>query len=81
MIATPTGLSLLLASALFLSGCASGPGPVKPAEPLPPVVQAVPKKPPVLGLVLRVKHGTELLQEGHLPPQEPWLSMPNTGSW
>ncbi|MFY8207311.1 MAG: VOC family protein [Arenimonas sp.] len=23
----------------------------------------------------------ELLQEGHLPPQEPWLSMPNTGSW
>ncbi len=21
----------------------------------------------------------ELLQEGHLPPQEPWLSMPNTG--
>ena len=24
----------------------------------------------------------EILQEGdHLPPQEPWLSMPNTGSW
>lgn len=23
----------------------------------------------------------ELLQEGRLPPQEPWLSMPNTGSW
>ncbi len=23
----------------------------------------------------------ELLQEGHLPPQEPWKSMPNTGSW
>jgi len=24
----------------------------------------------------------ELLQEGEpLPPQEPWLSMPNTGSW
>ena len=23
----------------------------------------------------------ELLQEGHLPPQEPWQSMPNTGSW
>jgi lactoylglutathione lyase len=24
----------------------------------------------------------ELLQAGeHLPPQEPWLSMPNTGSW
>lgn len=23
----------------------------------------------------------ELLQEGHLPPQEPWASMPNTGSW
>ncbi len=22
-----------------------------------------------------------LLQEGHLPPQEPWKSMPNTGSW
>jgi len=23
----------------------------------------------------------ELLQEGHLPPQEPWVSMPNTGHW
>lgn len=23
----------------------------------------------------------ELLQNGHLPPQEPWASMPNTGSW
>jgi len=23
----------------------------------------------------------ELLQDGHLPPQEPWQSMPNTGSW
>ena len=23
----------------------------------------------------------ELLQEGNLPPQEPWASMPNTGSW
>ena len=23
----------------------------------------------------------ELLQEGDLPPQEPWLSMPNIGSW
>ena len=23
----------------------------------------------------------ELLQGGRLPPQEPWLSMPNTGSW
>lgn len=23
----------------------------------------------------------ELLQEGHLPPQEPWVSMPNSGSW
>lgn len=23
----------------------------------------------------------ELLQEGHLPPQEPWASMPNTGTW
>ncbi len=23
----------------------------------------------------------ELLQEGHLAPQEPWASMPNTGSW
>ena len=23
----------------------------------------------------------ELLQEGHLPPQEPWVSMPNTGVW
>jgi lactoylglutathione lyase len=23
----------------------------------------------------------ELLQEGHLAPQEPWVSMPNTGSW
>ena len=23
----------------------------------------------------------ELLQEGHLPPQEPWASMPNSGTW
>lgn len=23
----------------------------------------------------------ELLQAGHLPPQEPWASMPNTGVW
>lgn len=23
----------------------------------------------------------ELLQEGHLPPQEPWASMPNVGEW
>lgn len=23
----------------------------------------------------------ELLQAGHLPPQEPWASMPNMGSW
>jgi lactoylglutathione lyase len=23
----------------------------------------------------------ELLQEGHLPPQEPWVSMPNSGVW
>jgi len=23
----------------------------------------------------------ELLQEGHLPPQEPWVSMANTGVW
>lgn len=23
----------------------------------------------------------ELLQDGHLEPQEPWASMPNTGSW
>lgn len=23
----------------------------------------------------------ELLQEGNLPPQEPWASMPNTGHW
>ncbi len=23
----------------------------------------------------------ELLQEGHLPPQEPWASMANTGNW
>lgn len=23
----------------------------------------------------------ELLQDGTLPPAEPWLSMPNTGSW
>ncbi len=23
----------------------------------------------------------ELLQEGVLPPREPWASMPNTGSW
>jgi lactoylglutathione lyase len=23
----------------------------------------------------------ELLQNGHLPPREPWVSMPNTGQW
>jgi lactoylglutathione lyase len=23
----------------------------------------------------------ELLQDGHLPPQEPWAGMENTGSW
>ena len=23
----------------------------------------------------------ELLQDGHLPPQEPWISMPNVGTW
>jgi lactoylglutathione lyase len=23
----------------------------------------------------------ELLQDGHLPPQEPWVSMSNTGKW
>ncbi len=23
----------------------------------------------------------ELLQDGNLPPQEPWASMPNTGNW
>ena len=23
----------------------------------------------------------ELLQDGHLPPQEPWMSMANTGTW
>ncbi|AUW56736.1 lactoylglutathione lyase [Sphingobium sp. SCG-1] len=23
----------------------------------------------------------ELLQDGHLEPAEPWVSMPNTGSW
>jgi len=23
----------------------------------------------------------ELLQDGHLPPAEPWASMPNTGKW
>jgi lactoylglutathione lyase len=23
----------------------------------------------------------ELLQDGHLPPREPWASMPNTGQW
>jgi lactoylglutathione lyase len=23
----------------------------------------------------------ELLQDGHLPPEEPWVSMPNSGSW
>ena len=23
----------------------------------------------------------ELLQDGHLPPAEPWASMPNSGSW
>ena len=23
----------------------------------------------------------ELLQDGHLPPREPWASMPNAGNW
>jgi lactoylglutathione lyase len=23
----------------------------------------------------------ELLQDGHLPPEEPWASMPNSGEW
>ncbi|MBS0515606.1 MAG: VOC family protein [Proteobacteria bacterium] len=23
----------------------------------------------------------ELLQDGHLPPREPWVSMPNSGAW
>jgi lactoylglutathione lyase len=23
----------------------------------------------------------ELLQDGHLPPREPWASMPNSGTW
>ena len=23
----------------------------------------------------------ELLQDGHLPPRDPWASMPNTGGW
>ena len=23
----------------------------------------------------------EILQDGHLPPREPWASMPNTGTW
>ncbi|MCH2487947.1 MAG: lactoylglutathione lyase, partial [Erythrobacter sp.] len=23
----------------------------------------------------------ELLQDGHLPPREPWASMENTGTW
>lgn len=27
------------------------------------------------------KISIELLQNGHLPPQEPWASMPNTGEW
>ncbi len=28
------------------------------------------------------KHSIELLQKGNaLPPQEPWVSMPNTGKW
>ena len=27
------------------------------------------------------KISIELLQHGHLPPREPWASMPNTGSW
>jgi lactoylglutathione lyase len=28
------------------------------------------------------RHSTELLQKGApLPPQEPWVSMPNTGKW
>jgi lactoylglutathione lyase len=27
------------------------------------------------------KISIELLQDGHLPPKEPWASMPNTGAW
>lgn len=27
------------------------------------------------------KVSIELLQDGHLPPAEPWASMPNTGAW
>ncbi|WP_206484268.1 VOC family protein [Thalassotalea sp. G2M2-11] len=42
-------------------------------------------RPPRCGHMAFVKSpdgiSVELLQEGHLPPQEPWLSMENTGSW
>ena len=43
-------------------------------------------RPPRDGMMAFVKSpdniSVELLQEGEaLPPQEPWLSMPNTGSW
>ena len=43
------------------------------------------RRPPRDGHMAFVKSpdgiSVELLQEGHLPPREPWASMPNTGSW
>lgn len=42
-------------------------------------------RPPRCGHMAFVKSpdgiSIELLQEGHLPPKEPWASMKNTGSW
>lgn len=42
-------------------------------------------RPPRCGHMAFVKSpdgiSIELIQKGDLPPQEPWLSMPNTGSW
>lgn len=42
--------SMMLA-ALCLAGCASGPAPTPPPD-APPVIEAVPKRPPKIGLVL-----------------------------
>lgn len=41
----------MLLAAMFLVGCASGPGPTMPPD-VPSAVQVVPKKPPKVGLVL-----------------------------
>ena len=53
------------------------PGDTKSASnapaPVPMPKGAMPKVPDGISI--------ELLQDGVLPPKEPWASMPNTGSW